>query len=187
MGGKEGEIRMKLAYNIICYTDPNREDFENCFYHCLEYPKIKGKCYYVSWCWREASFKLLKLINSEVSKKGPEGIKIPVKGDIRDYVKNHLKGLRIEDLQKVEIDVEDIPNFYFKKGDTLRHTKTGNLYTVLDFAINANNSGPEHIEIVYCKKDEPDQVFVRSAVEMLEKLPGTLDSRFSFLKFEGKS
>ena len=42
MGGKEGgEIRMKLAYNIVIgHTDIEPDDF----FYCVEYPQVRGKC-----------------------------------------------------------------------------------------------------------------------------------------------
>lgn len=66
----------------------------------------------------------------------------------------------------------------------LRLTLIGNLYKVIDFAVNANNSGPEDIQVVYSKESDPSQIYVRSAAEMLERIPALYNTRFSNIIFD---
>lgn len=66
----------------------------------------------------------------------------------------------------------------------IRHTKSKILYKVLDFAVNANNSGPEDIQVVYCLESNPDRVYVRSLREMLDYMPEEHLKRFENIIFE---
>lgn len=178
MGGKEGEIRMKLAYNIVIGTHNKDPDD---FFYCLEYPTIRGKC--KNFDSDDISYNLQRALIRILLRNNFSGIRLPLKNP-QTHAQNHFKNFNIKCFDKIVIDVDSIYTPYLKKGITMRHIKTGNLYKVIDFAVNANNSGPEDIQVVYSKESDPSQIYVRSAAEMLERIPALYNTRFSNIIFD---
>ena len=69
----------------------------------------------------------------------------------------------------LNISVNDVHN-NFRRGYDWIHKKTGNLYTLDDFAIDATNSTEGHIMVIYHRVDLRDvDLYVRELKEFLEK------------------
>lgn len=133
--------------------------------------------------WNDISYNLQEaLIEILLRNHYSGGIKLPLKNP-QAHAYEHFKNFNIKSFDKIAIDVDSIYTPYLKKG-IMRHIKTGNLYKVIDFAVNANNSGPEDIQVVYSKESDPSQIYVRSAAEMLERIPALYNTRFSNIIFD---
>ena len=69
----------------------------------------------------------------------------------------------------LNIPVNDIPNG-FKRGYDWVHKKTGNLYTLDDFTIDATNSTEGRIMVIYHRAGKIHvDLYVRELKEFLEK------------------
>lgn len=170
---------MKLAYNIVIGThDKDPEDF----FYCVEYPEVKGKC--KNYDFDDIEYYLRQCIDLHLLEDRFLKIKLPMKNP-ELYVQKHYKNFHIKEFLKIELDAKWLFHSSGIYNDAvIRHTKSKTLYKVLDFAVNANNSGPEDIQVVYCLESNPDRVYVRSLHEMLDYIPEEHLKRFENIIFE---